>query len=370
MRKLTVWMCALVALLAVACGESETKAPVEMPSDVSSEPGKGDWRTSFYTDFRREIFMGDTTFDTYATTYSNYYYGFEIELEAGDIVDIRVGAADGSFDPVIGLYGPQRPSGVYGNVVASNDDSPEGGTFDSYIQFEADRTGRYVVLVREYSWNSGDFYISTECAGGTCETNQCAPVLCEMYCEFGWAKDADGCDTCACAAPPVCYSVQPPPNVRCAQVITWGKDPATGTCCQYASPCNVPGEYDQFASQTECEADGPALEGDACSMYGRQCDTGLECDYQCVDGTNDPNCNMGFNPSGTCELPPGTECVTDADCMVTGCSGQVCSAEATYTTCEWREEYACYRNFGSCGCNAGSCGWADTADLNSCLAGN
>jgi eight-cysteine-cluster-containing protein len=370
MKKLISCICALAALVA-ACGEPESiKAPVDMPEGVTTDPGKADWRTTFYTDFRREIFLGDTTFDTYATTYSNYYFGYEIELEAGDIVDFRVGAADGSFDPVIGIYGPQRPSGMYGNVVAVNDDSPEGGTFDSYIQFEVATTGRYVVIVREYGWRSGDLFVSATCAGGTCDANQCGDVMCALYCEHGFQKDDNGCDMCACANPPVCYSVQPPPNVRCAQVITWGKDPATGTCCQYPSPCNVPGEYDQFASQTECESEGPAQLGEACSLYGRQCAAGLECNFVCPDGSNDPGCNTGINPSGTCELPAGAECVTDADCFTTGCSGQVCAAEQVFTTCEYRPEYACYQQFGSCGCNAGSCGWAQTNNLTSCLAGN
>lgn len=30
----------------------------------------------------------------------------------------------------------------------------------------------------------------------------CAPVLCRMYCEFGWAKGPDGCDMCKCKEAP------------------------------------------------------------------------------------------------------------------------------------------------------------------------
>jgi len=41
--------------------------------------------------------------------------------------------------------------------------------------------------------------------GGVCvleEPDTCAPVLCELYCEFGFATDEDGCEVCSCAAPP------------------------------------------------------------------------------------------------------------------------------------------------------------------------
>lgn len=30
----------------------------------------------------------------------------------------------------------------------------------------------------------------------------CAPVMCRMYCEFGWAKGPDGCDMCKCKEAP------------------------------------------------------------------------------------------------------------------------------------------------------------------------
>ena len=30
----------------------------------------------------------------------------------------------------------------------------------------------------------------------------CHPVMCRMYCEYGWAKGPDGCDICKCADAP------------------------------------------------------------------------------------------------------------------------------------------------------------------------
>ena len=47
-------------------------------------------------------------------------------------------------------------------------------------------------------------------------------------------------------------------------------------------------------------------------------------------------------------------CVSDSDCVVGGCSGEVCAAESGYTTCEGLSSVPS----GSCGCVAGQCIWA------------
>lgn len=56
-------------------------------------------------------------------------------------------------------------------------------------------------------------------------------------------------------------------------------------------------------------------------------------------------------------------------CYVGGCSGQICSEnEGVISTCEWREEYACYRT-ATCEVQAdGNCGWTQSAELQACLA--
>ena len=54
-------------------------------------------------------------------------------------------------------------------------------------------------------------------------------------------------------------------------------------------------------------------------------------------------------------------------CIVTGCSGQVCSDEDVITTCEWRDEYACYRTARCERQSDGRCGWTPTAELQVCL---
>lgn len=394
------WMLMIVAF-ATACGEGLTDAPKDAATtpEVLDSNGKGDWRTRHYTDTRGEVFLDDTTFDGYAPIYPNYYNGYELALSEGDIVDVRVGAVSFGFDSVIGVYGPQRPAGTWGGLLQANDDTPEGNSLDSYLTFTAPKDGNYLILVREYSWNAGDIYVSATCEGGPCAEQQCGEVTCALYCENGFERDENGCEMCTCAPDPVCPFVQPPANVRCAGVVTWARDPNGSECCEYPSPCNVPSGWDTYGDEAACQVGVPGAEGEACSLYGRQCADGLECAFTCPDGSNDPNCNLGFNPHGTCEAPSVcnegdtqladdgcntctcsngewacteraciAECTTDADCVVTGCSGQVCAPEHRATTCEWREEYACYREpTTSCGCVNGSCGWDQTAALDSCL---
>lgn len=55
-------------------------------------------------------------------------------------------------------------------------------------------------------------------------------------------------------------------------------------------------------------------------------------------------------------------------CMVTGCSGQICAPKPVFTTCEWRPEYACY-SLSTCGAFGPgfTCGWKQTPEFLACL---
>ena len=55
-------------------------------------------------------------------------------------------------------------------------------------------------------------------------------------------------------------------------------------------------------------------------------------------------------------------------CIVSGCSRQICSDQQMMTTCEWRDEFACYRS-ARCERQAdGKCGWTQTDELKRCVA--
>jgi hypothetical protein len=56
-------------------------------------------------------------------------------------------------------------------------------------------------------------------------------------------------------------------------------------------------------------------------------------------------------------------------CLVGGCSGQVCTDDPNLgTTCEWLEEYACYKAATCARQQNGECGWTQTQKLKDCIA--
>ncbi|HEY5927228.1 MAG TPA: hypothetical protein VIV11_36325 [Kofleriaceae bacterium] len=68
--------------------------------------------------------------------------------------------------------------------------------------------------------------------------------------------------------------------------------------------------------------------------------------------------------------PPTTPPVTANDCVKSGCSGTVCvePGKEVVTTCEFKPEYACYRDAACERQGDGSCGWTQSPALTACLA--
>ena len=84
-----------------------------------------------------------------------------------------------------------------------------------------------------------------------------------------------------------------------------------------------------------------------------------------------PSCGICTKPGMACiqmvcepEAPP-----PEKPCFKTGCSGQICADQHIATTCEWREEYACYQDAICERQDDGQCGFRPTAELKKCLAG-
>lgn len=76
-----------------------------------------------------------------------------------------------------------------------------------------------------------------------------------------------------------------------------------------------------------------------------------------------PSGNDGGGSSG--ENDPTSQ----NDCYVGGCSGQLCTDDPeAISTCEWLEEYACYREATCERQIDGQCGWTQTDTLVECLA--
>jgi len=60
--------------------------------------------------------------------------------------------------------------------------------------------------------------------------------------------------------------------------------------------------------------------------------------------------------------------IPSSQCIITGCSGQICAADQVDTTCEWVCEYGCFQ-YATCGVSAdGDCGWSTTPDYDACIA--
>ena len=71
---------------------------------------------------------------------------------------------------------------------------------------------------------------------------------------------------------------------------------------------------------------------------------------------------------GTAPVQPGEK----LSCVVGGCSSQLCVdasiADQIFSTCEYREEYMCYKAATCEPQPDGVCGWTQTAELDSCIA--
>jgi hypothetical protein len=76
--------------------------------------------------------------------------------------------------------------------------------------------------------------------------------------------------------------------------------------------------------------------------------------------------NSKPKPAEDPKPPPATA----GDCIKTGCSATICTepGKDVVTTCEFKPEYACYRDATCERQGDGTCGWTSTPKLTDCLA--
>lgn len=220
--------------------------------------------------------------------------------------------------------------------------------------------------------------------------SQCSPIMCTLFCAYGFKKGPDGCEVCSCVQPEQCggfANFQCPAGKTCIDDPTDSCDPQNGGAdcggiCVEPSPClNAGGTCHNglalcgpgtTASSLECSNTSieqtccvpddatPSCQGlcggaapgkvcycdSLCTQYGDCC-----ADYASVCGTE------RTPASGPCVKNSNEACTTDADCATGGCGGELCYNPAFgggISTCECAGPGAPVQG---CGCVNNKCTW-------------
>lgn len=239
------------------------------------------------------IGFGETVEGHYA---SGGYAGWTLTASAGARLAIDAMATDHS-DTVIALYGPMTASTWTGNrPIAVNDDFH--GSTNSHIDHRVTRAGTYLVIVREYWGDGGNFNLTLACSGAECRqecgaADQCPTgsdchrvfcirAPCPSYCQPATVHHAG--DTCEAS---LCGSAPRIATLMCDDGSTGG---FTGNCLYNA-------------------------DATTCSWEIRSCPT------SCPPNTR--LCIQGSHYDGT---PGVCACVPDAAVSCGGRSGDTCAA--------------------------------------------
>lgn len=211
---------ALLGALALATGCTQTLAGDKsgdleaqiLGSDLADQDIPADSYTRRVA-IQGEISFGETLEGHYA---SGGYAGWLFTASAGARVTLDAHATDGS-DTVIALYGPATRSSWSGaRPIAVNDDYR--GSTDSHLDVRVSRAGTYLVIVREYWDEGGNFDLTLACSGAECRAecgasdrcptgSECHRVVCirapcPSYCAPVLPVHAgDACDEALCGPP-------------------------------------------------------------------------------------------------------------------------------------------------------------------------
>lgn len=223
---------------------------------------------------------------------------------------------------------------------------------------------------------------SGECMVTGCSAQVCAagPVdtTCEYRCEYGCYAQA----TCEPQADGLCGWTAGAAFEACVAECSCG--PTVEPSDTYYNRFEGIGADNACSSDADCIIGGCSAEICAAEALPSTCE-GLP-----YGPSGSCGCVAGVCIWNDCSEPPGPDAdagTPDADaepadtmsadleetgpttsCIATGCSGQVCAADAVITTCEYTCEYGCYSQ-ATCEPQAdGLCGWTTTAAYEACVA--
>lgn len=110
-----------------------------------------------------------------------------------------------------------------------------------------------------------------DCSGGTC-VPACMPVICDLFCEFGFKKDAFGCDICECnEGPNACECKSDKECVKtslgCCPCSAGGKEaPAHMNCVDQVMKCDIPPDQVNCPQVYLCSDAQPVCVNGACVL--------------------------------------------------------------------------------------------------------
>jgi eight-cysteine-cluster-containing protein len=211
------------------------------------------------------------------------------------------------------------------------------------------------------------------CIDGRCVYDDCncpdiyAPV-CAEKCFTDPNCDEIGGNPCDYLCELITYSNDCYAECDGARIVHPGTCEDEPTRCSNNAEC-PPGMY--------CELDNSDVGAGICMpLPNMECQTDTDCPegFRCeIFTSEDEDCWPGEPCSGGQSM--WGRCVPiDGDCIVTGCSGEVCAPFPVDTTCVWLPEYECLR-LTTCELLQSSdgrqtCGWMQTPEYLECLDNN
>lgn len=348
--------------VAMGCG-AEGAPEEELAEEMTLELGKEDRIGNRYLN----EFAGVLHFDDQAHAAQlprpGYKVGYTFRAVRGNEFKIWSRAENADYPTTIALYGPKNArTGSY-PLVARGRTVREGRKIVSIINYTPRAEGIYLVV--ESASRAGTVELGLNCGNG---------AECELGCAVIRLWDPQ------CGVDGVTYGNRP--SAACFDVPIAHAGTCEPSCddhaCEPGTHCELQEVWCIRAPcppQPTCVPDNACPEGKildpqtntcVCASMGL-CITGWSWDpetCQCVSPCATVRCEAGYH----CESIGPTRCVPDeGTCRRSGCSGQVCADHDVITTCEFRPEYACYRD-ATCARQAdGQCGWTATPELQACL---